>query len=266
MYYIFDYSTTVYTDLLYSGNPFSVQFMPSVMAIFYFFFLLVYHSRLEKQEKAQYERDLFSLQLRQSELEFSAIRQMQAQARQYRHDLRHHFALLLELAEAGELQKIKDYLHNAGEDLDAFTQKRFCENDVVNLLLSHFTGLAERADVKLSVDAVLPSALPFEDTELCCLLSNGLENAILAAGRVTDPAKRTVHVHLRLRQKNLLLSIQNSYTGKVTITDGLPVTNRKEHGFGTQSIVSIVNSYAGQVSFSAEDNIFLLRVMLPMKD
>lgn len=266
MYYVFDYATTVYTDLLYSGNPFSVQFMPSVMATFYFFFLLVYHSRLEHQEMIQRERDFLSLRLRQSESEFSAMGQMQEQTRQYRHDLRHHFALLLELAESGEIQKIKDYLCHVEQNLNAFSPKRFCGNDVINLVLSHFAGLAERAEIALSIDAVLPASLPFEATELCCLLSNGLENAILAAKQIQDPARRRVCLRLCLRQKNLLLSIQNPYTGKVTMTDGMPVAAQAGHGLGTKSIVSIVNAYHGQVSFSADGSNFLLRVMLPMKD
>lgn len=266
LYYLFDYCTTVYTNLLYSGNQFSVQFMPSVMATFYFFFLLIYHYRLEKQEDIQRERDLLSLQLHQAETDFSAMRKMQEQTKQYRHDLRHHFALLLELADAGELQKIKNYLRNTEQNLDSFSQKHFCGNDVVNLLLSHFTGIAENAGVKLNVDAVLPAFLPFDDTELCCLLSNGLENAIIAAKQIPDSAKRTVLVGLCIRQKNLLISIQNPYTGNVTIADGLPVTDRKEHGFGTRSMASIVHCHGGQISFLTKDNLFLLRIMLPITD
>ena len=69
------------------------------MSLCYFPFLLTYQAVLEKQEKAQQERELLALQLRRAEAEFSSIRQMQEQAHQYRHDLRHHFALLMGFAE-----------------------------------------------------------------------------------------------------------------------------------------------------------------------
>lgn len=264
LYYLFDYVTTVYTNLLYSGNPFVVQFMPFVMASAYFFFLLIYHSKLEEQEKSQREQDLLSLQLRRSNAEFSAMQQMQEQARQYRHDLRHHFSLLLTLAEAGKVQEVIDYLRTIRQNLDTFAPQRFCGNEVIDLLLSHFTGRAESVGVKLLIDAKLPSSLPFENTELCSLLSNGLENAILAAGKVSEPTERTVTVLLCLRQKNFLLSIENPYTDNISFADGLPVADRTDHGFGTQSISSIVRKHNGQVSFSAKDNRFLLRVVLPM--
>lgn len=266
LYYIFDYVTTIYTDLLYSGKPFVVQFMPSVMATFFFFFLLIYHSSLEQQEKARQERDLLSLQLQRSEVEFSAMRQMQDQTRQYRHDLRHHFALLLGFAEEEESQKIKAYLQNVLKDMDAFVPKRFCGNDVVDLVLSHFAEVAEKAGVELAVKAQLPTTLPFEDAEICSLLSNGIENAIFAAGKIPIPDERKVDIRLDIRQRNLLLSIQNPYMGKVVIADGIPVTNRTEHGFGTRGMLFIVNKHKGQISFSEKDNIFLLQVMLPMEE
>lgn len=267
MYYLFDYSVTIYTDLLYSGHPFAVQFMPSVMASFYFFFLLIYYSRLEEQKKAQQERDLFSLQLRQSETELYAMRQIQEQTRQYRHDLRHHFALLLVLAEAEEIQKIKEYIRNVEEDLNTFTlPKHFCGNEVADLVLSHFDSQAANAGVKLLAKAELPVTLPLENTALCSLLSNGLENAILAASRIPVPEERTVSVRLCIRQRNLLLSIENPYTGDVNIVDGMPVAKQKGHGFGTRSIASIVQHHGGQISFSAQNNIFLMRVMLPLKE
>lgn len=266
IYYIFDYVTTIYTDLLYSGNHSAVQFMPLVTAIFYFFFLLAYSSSLERNEKTQRERDLLSLQLNHSQTEIVAMRQMQEQARQYRHDLRHHVSLLLGFAESEDIQKIKDYLHDIQQDLDVFTPVRFCGNDVVDLILSYFSAQAKLSDVQLSVDVHLPSHLPFDAPELCSLLSNGLENAILAAVKVSDPAERIVSVNISIRQKNFLLSVKNPYVDTVLFENGIPYTKEKDHGFGTKNIISIVNSHDGQVFFSANDNTFTMQVILPIDD
>jgi len=263
IYYIFDYVGTVYTDLLYSGHPFMVQFMPSAMSLCYFFFLFSYQTSLEQQEKAQQERNLLALQLRRSESEFSAMQQMQEQARQYRHDLRHHFALLMGFAEEGDLASLKSYLIHNSESLDRFTPKTYCGNKVVNLLLSHFEEQAANYGVTLEVSAVLPEDIPFSDSELCSLLSNGLENAIRAAACVPQREK-AVSVTLQVRQQNLLLSIQNPYVGEVSFRDGIPLSTDEGHGFGSRSIVSIVNKHSGQVSFSTQGDIFRLRIMLPM--
>ena len=49
VYYLFDYGTRVYTDLLYSGGSAAVEFMPFVCCLVYMAFLL-YHSAKEQTE------------------------------------------------------------------------------------------------------------------------------------------------------------------------------------------------------------------------
>lgn len=264
LYYIFDYLTTVYTDLLYNGNPYVAQIMPSTMAVGYILFVLLYQSRLEEQETTQQERYLLSLQLRRSQSEFATLCQMQEQANRYHHDLRHHTTLLMEYAEKGAIPAIKAYLQEIRQNLEVVDIKRFCGHPVADLLLSHFEDRAKKAGVRLAVNAELPQTLPLKDTELCSLLSNGLENAIYAASQV-EAEEPVVIVSISVRQRNLLLSIQNPYQGDVTIVNGLPVARRQGHGLGTRSMVSIVNAYGGLVNFSTKDGVFRFRASLPMR-
>lgn len=263
LYYVFDYVTTVYSDILYSGNPYVVQIMPSVMAVGYILFVMLYQSRVEEQETVNQERQLLYLQLRRSQTEYTALCQMQEQANRYHHDLRHHTSLLMDYAQKGSLTEIKAYLREMQQNLDVVTHKHFCGHPVVDLVLSHFESQAVKAGVCLSVSAELPVTLPFKDTELCSLLSNALENAIFAASQTEE--QKVVSVSLSVRQRNLLLSVQNPCRDDVTIENGLPVAKRSGHGFGTRSIASIVNQYGGLVHFSAAGGVFLLRASLPMR-
>lgn len=264
LYYLFDYLTTVYTDILYSGNYYVAQIMPSVMAIGYITFVVIYQSRVEAQDTIQQERQLLSIQLRRSQAEYAALRQMQDQACRFHHDLRHHTTLLMDYADQGALPEIKAYLQEIHQHLDVATFQHFSGHQVVDLLLSHFEYQANEAGVRFVVNAELPSVLPFKDTELCSLLSNGLENAIFAAAQVTEEANRAVTVSMSVRQRNLLLSIQNPYVGDIAFVNGLPATPRPGHGLGTRSIASIVNQHGGLVHFSANNGVFLLRATLPM--
>ncbi|MDD4689660.1 MAG: ATP-binding protein [Eubacteriales bacterium] len=265
LYYIFDYATTVYTDLLYTGNPFVVQFMPSLMCTGYLFFLLVYQSGLELQEKAKHDRDILSIQLRHSETEYASLCQLQEKTREYHHDLRHHVRLLMGFAEEENIQEIKGYLKQLGNDLNSYSPKRYCSHNVVNLLLSHFEGQAESVGVKLSIQAELPSSLPFNDIELCSLLSNGLENAIFAASQVKNENKRLTTIDISVKQYNLSISIKNHFDGKIRFSNGIPATNCPGHGFGTRNIVSIVNSHGGIASFTTKDDVFVLRATIPLE-
>lgn len=266
IYYIFDYATTVYTDALYSGNPYVAQIMPSVMSVGYIVFVLVYQSKLEEQDAADQERFLLSLQLRRSQAEYRSLCQMQEQANRFHHDLRHHTTLLMEYAEEGALSEIKAYLQELRQELDTVTFQRFSGHQVVDILLSHFDSQAKEAGVRLAVSADIPATLPFKDTELCSLLSNSLENAICACAKVQSETEKVVSISLSVRQRNLLLSVQNPYSGEVTVMNGMPVSKRSGHGLGTRSMASVVNQHGGMIHFAAEDGVFLLQASLPMDD
>lgn len=266
LYYIFDYATTVYTEALYSGNPYVAQIMPSVLSVGYIVFMLVYQAKLEEQDAADQERFLLSLQLRRSQTEYKALCQIQEQANRFHHDLRHHTSLLMNYAEKGSLPEIKAYLQELRQELDIVTPKRFCGHQVADLLLSHFDSQAKEVGVRLAVNAELPPTLPIKDTELCSLLSNSLENAIRACAQVQSGADRVVSVGLSVKQRNLLLSVQNPYEGDVTIVSGMPVSKQSGHGLGTRSMASVVNQHGGMIHFSAEDGVFILQASLPMEE
>lgn len=265
-YYLFDYSTTIYTHWLYSGAVVAAEFIPFVVAVFYFVFVVVYYGETQKQQAARQERDQLDAQFRQARTALSVLRQSQEQTRRYRHDMRHHLTLLQAMAAEGDLARITEYLRAARSDLDSFTPTRYCENETANLMLSSFEGKARQAGVTLSVDARLPADLPLSDTELCSLLSNSLENAVTAASRVPPPVNRTVTVQAAVYQEKLLLSVENPYIGQVVLQDGLPRTTQggTGHGYGTRSIAAIAEHHGGQALFSAHDGVFALKVLLPL--
>jgi hypothetical protein len=62
-YYLFDYMTAIYTDVLYSGAEWAVQFMPSTISIFYFVFIILYYAETQKQASLQREKDMLDAQL-----------------------------------------------------------------------------------------------------------------------------------------------------------------------------------------------------------
>lgn len=110
LYYLFDYTTTIYTNLLYSGAREAVQFTPSVICTFYLVFVLLYYYESQKQTKAQRERDIFASQFQNVSVELDAMRRMHKNTMIYRHDMLHHLSLIGGFAADGELHKIKEYL------------------------------------------------------------------------------------------------------------------------------------------------------------
>lgn len=259
VYYLFDYSTTVYTDFLYSGARTAVQLMPFVISTFYFVFVLLYYAETQKQASIQRERDMLNTQLRQAQTEFNSLRLLQQNAAEYRHDMRHHFALLQGLAAEGHIDEIKEYLKTAQSDIEAITPMRFCENEAVNLILSSFATKAEQLGIQLTIDVKLPDVTSFSDTELCSLLSNALENAIQATETIPDSNNRIIRLRMFSRNNKLCIDIQNRYQKEPVFHQGLPITREMDHGYGTKSMAHIIEKHGGVYQFSVRDGWFIFQ-------
>lgn len=258
-YYLFDYAATVYTDFMYSGERAAVQFMPFVTSAFYFVFVLLYYAETQKQASIQRERDMLDTQFRQAQIEFASLRQLQQNAAAYRHDMRHHFALLQGLASKEHIEEIKEYLRTAQSDMDAITPIRFCENETVNLILSAFAAKAKQSGILLTIDAKLPDSLTFSDTELCSLLSNALENAIHACESIANSNERYIKLRVYSKNNKLCIDLRNSYQKEPIFRQGLPVSKEEGHGFGTKSMAHIVEKHGGVFQFSVNDGWFIFQ-------
>lgn len=263
VYYIFDYSTVIYSNALYWGIPALTEFFPTALIIFYVAFLTAYHAQTQKRTQAEVQQSILEVELKQAATELESMQNSQTQTAIYRHNLRHHLTVIDGFLSNGKTIQAQEYIRNVHNDLMAITLKRFCENELVNLLCSTFSQKAEQKGVRLTVDARLPKELPISDTELCSILSNGLENALNAVSDLKEP-QQWIELYSSIRLDNLLIEIKNPYDGEVAFQDGLPVSNLAGHGYGCRSIRSITEQNRGICVFEAENGVFTLRVALPV--
>ncbi|MGJ4849653.1 sensor histidine kinase [Bacillota bacterium Meth-B3] len=263
-YYLFDYSTTVYTDALYDGIHMVSEFLPAAMALFFVAFISAYHDEAHNRGQLELDNAILVAQSQRAQNEICALQQVQRQTAVYRHDMRHHLALLSGYLEAGECAKACEYIRQAQADIDGIVPMRCCENNAVNLILSSFAAKASARGVAISAEANVPETLSLSDTELCALLSNGLENAVAAAAQADANERRTVRVNCQIHKDNLLLYISNPYRGTIAMRNGLPESAEPGHGFGVKSIKMIVEKHDGYCAFEAEDGQFTLKVVIPL--
>ena len=262
-YYVFDYTTAVYSDIIYQDIYALNQFLPTVLILFYVLFLTAYHVQARKRAEAELQSSMLEAELTQSQLEMEALRNGEMRAAIYQHDMRHHLMVLEGLLSSGEAAQAEEYIKKVQENVEAITRRQYCENQLVNLLCSAFTDKARKAGVSLRVNAKLPAGLWVSDTELCAVISNGLDNAIAAAAAMEEPL-RYVEFFSEIRHNKLLMEIKNPYGKEVTMQDGLPLSSRPNHGYGCRSIQAIARRYRGLCAFEPVDGIFTLRVVLPM--
>ena len=262
-YYFYDYATVVYADALSTDIQALNEFLPTALIIFYVMFLSAYHKQMQTRADAELQRSMLEAELKQAEVEMEGLRSVETQVAVYQHDMRHHLTAIDGFLNAEQPQQAKEYIQKVQADVASITPRHFCENELVNLLCSSFTDKAARMGARFTVEAKLPKELSISDTELCSILSNGLENALHAIATLEGPLK-WVELYCGVRLNKLLIEIKNPYAGEIAMRDGLPVSGREGHGYGCRSIQSIAAQNGGLCTFDTEHGVFTLRVMLPL--
>lgn len=263
LYYVFDYAAVVYTDILFSGAPVAVEFMPFVSCIAYLIFLLYDSAEKEKRNHLQQVKNTMDIQLSQAVGEIDALRKSQALAQQYRHDLRHHLQYVSACIENGQEKQAQSYISNIFQEIESQEVQQYCENEAANLILSAFVGRAEKEGIEIKIQGSMSATLHVFDGDLCVVLSNGLENALHACKPLVKEGKKCmIDVSFHEKVGKLFLQIQNPFAGKIRFQKGIPASDQPGHGIGVQSICAIVERYGGVYSFLARDGNFILRISL----
>lgn len=263
VYYVFDYATVIYSNALYAGIPALTEFFPTALIIFYVAFLAAYHAQTQKRTQAELQKTMLEIELKQAGAELESLQRIETQTAVYQHNMRHHLAAISGFLTTDRPQQAEEYIKKVQADVESITPRRFCENELVNLLCSSFVSKAEHQNIHLLVEAKLPKNLSISGTELCSILSNGLENALRAVSTLEE-ASKYIELYCGMSANKLLIEIKNPYVGEVIMRDGLPISVREGHGYGCRSIRSIAEQHNGLCSFETEKGIFTLRVILPV--
>ena len=246
-----------------SRSGFLVRLLPN-LEVFGFYFLLPYiYRNLREKMVLKSAGNALKKTLAASEDQIALLNETNQQMAVYRHDVRHHINLLNGLLADGKIEQAQEILNASMADLDAITPKRYCENETLNLLCSSYNNKAKRLGVQMKINTMLPKDIPLSDTELCSVISNGLENALRASSQ-SELSDKWVEFFCNVKQNKIFIQIQNPYTGQVTIREGLPISERDGHGYGCYSIQTIAQRNGGLCSFEAKDGLFSLRLSLPL--
>lgn len=196
--------------------------------------------------------------------ELLRIDQTMEQSRIYRHDMRHHLSVLHELAENEKTEDIQAYISGLDAQISDLEKERYCDNTVVNAVLSTYLGKAKQEDIRTEVKVDIPKELPVDAIDICTVLANALNNAVAACSS-NSPEKRWIYVFAALRENgNFFVDIKNPCDTPVEFgRDGFPVSHGgEEHGFGVRSIDATVKKYNGILRCTCDGGIFRLNAVL----
>lgn len=251
------YRETLYTGRVLQGYAVISLALLLLLLWFYAVFLMMANS-LNRNARLRQENQLLSAQQQR----YESLKASIEEARQARHDMRHHLNRISALAGEGKLEEMKAYLAGAVSRIPSL-DLHFCENPTADSVLGHYCALARREGIPFSARADLPEKLPVDDIDLCLVLSNLLENALEASLR-TVPDRRQISVVSYLHAGNvLLLQIENTFDGEIREKNGEFLSSkRRGKGIGLQSVRHIAEKTGGACTFSCQDGVFCAKIML----
>ena len=251
-----------YPGTLYTGRVLQVYLVLSLtlLTLLVLFYALFFMMASGLNRNAQLERENHFLSMQRAR--YDSLRASIDEARQARHDLRHHFNRLSAMAEEGKLDKIREYLDTVSSRIPNL-EVRLCDNGAVDSVLGHYCALARRESIPFSTQIDLPEKLPVDEMDMCLVLSNLLENALEASLRASG-GNRQISVEAYMHSDRLvLIQVSNSYEGEIREKQSVfQSSKRKGNGVGIQSVRRIAQKNGGGSTFTYNGSTFTAKVML----
>lgn len=209
------------------------------------------HERLERAGQLAGLREVY----------YQGLRQQETQVRQLRHDLRNHLTAVEGLLEQGKTREAAGYLSEIAGSPALRGTKRFCDNEVANVVLSAKAEEMTREGITADFAVSLSKDLPLADTDLCALLGNALDNA---REGVQGCREKKVVLRCRLDKGLFMLRLENptANTGESLATTK---ADKESHGFGIPGMREIAQRCNGSLDAGIRDGRFELVVCIPIE-
>lgn len=181
--------------------------------------------------------------------------------RKQRHDLKHLLGMLeYYLKEQRNLEALA-YVRSTMKVVEAISKKEHTGDPIIDSLLNRTMDNEPEVQFHLETGHI---QWPLEEWSTCLLISNLLSNAVEAARQ--SPQKE-VEFYLKEDDSLIYLTLINSVMpGRRVNLHRSSKPDFNEHGYGIQSIRSIVNQARGELDLHQNGDRFEVRILLPKEE
>ena len=225
----------------------------------------VYHTAvllLLEQDKAQ-KLSCLNHQLRIYQLQYENLQSRINEARQAKHDVRHHIHLIREYLRTGKLPELESYLDHYSETLPSTHSLVHCQHYATNALLSYFAHQAQDSGIEMDIFVQLPEVLNLPETSLSVVLGNLLENAVDACREISEGTKK-ITVRGNTESGYVFFEVSNTFPGDLRRSRSGKILSTKagNRGLGLESVAHLASSHGGMFEVDTHNGIFRASVLL----
>ena len=195
------------------------------------------------------EEELLVEAYRQKEKDIQGIIELQERYSKYKHDEKNILSLISDLADKGEMQKIKNITQKYTGEQSVEKEVICSSNVVLNYLLNRKILQCEELRIEKTCIVLGNVQESIADIDMYVILENLIDNAMEASLKTDKPE---IYVMICRTEDTLSFNIGNSVMNGIkeinTHTQTTKEDSRK-HGYGLKNIKDVVDKYNGEISY-----------------
>lgn len=181
--------------------------------------------------------------------------------RRFRHDVRHHNNVLLELLAGGHYDRVISYLKEYERAGSTDTGRSFCVNLMLNSILQYMDRLCRKNGIEFIVAADVAENIPVKDDDFSAMAANIIENAVNGALESGMEGKK-IMFRAVTKGERLTLICENTCSAEITVRNSM----LSEYSTGVRSIMAAMEQYDGTLSYEkTEENRIRCSLLLNLK-
>ena len=229
--------------------------------------LLVFYmiNDILKREIRVRESELFWLRAKNQTDMYRSVSENFVKQRKITHEYKNRILCIESLINTENYKELKNYIKNISGHLSTELDYIKTNNVIVDAILnSKYKETLEKGIIFIFQLNDL-SKISINDEDIVVILSNLLSNAIEACEKYSG--KKVIKLKFVQEGDNIIVSVKNTYNGKLEIRDGEIQTSKiydnDEHGIGIKNIIDVIEKYQGSYAIQNDKEEFYFSIMLP---
>lgn len=208
------------------------------------------------------EKELVRLKSEQAELlerDYTTLNNVYAVNAKLFHDFHNHIGALRHLLTHEKYVEAVQYLDELQAPVREMTDTVWTGDETVDYLINSKAAAAAADQIQFQAQVEFPQHTNIRSVDLCAILGNLLDNALEAAGQVTEPEERFVRLTIRRINQMLVIKVENRFVTLPAQEQGELKTTKTEgglHGWGLKSARTAAEKYDGMVQTGYSGNLF----------
>lgn len=194
------------------------------------------------------------------------MKSSRSQLKSFQHDINKHISTMDTLASGKHYEALEAYIRSIKNRTPRISELSNTGNVVIDSIVNF-----EASNSPLNQENItfgfneIPPVIGIEDYDVTVVLSNVLQNALFAAGKLENGK---VDLNINYLKGVLYISIENDFDGTYIYIDGNYQTTRSDkenHGFGLSNVKTVVEKYDGKINIRQKDRKFNIDLLLYSK-